>query len=275
MRVVLQGELGSFHHLAARHWYTGDVEYVPTDSFSELFAVLADGRADQGVVAIENSLFGSVNEVYDLLANHGYPVIGELSERVHQHLITLPGASLKEITEVISHPVALAQCTNFLQKHMPQAERVEYYDTAGAVSYIKRLGNPRLAAIGSSLAAEINDLKVVKQSIENDSKNYTRFLVVAPDGKKPANANKASLVLQTSHQAGALHKALGCFADAGINLTKLQSRPIIGKVWKYQFYIDIETSGNALQTALAELKKQGCMVKVLGEYMAAVTEYQD
>jgi len=274
MRIVLQGELGSFHHLAAGHWYKNDNEYLAAESFAEVFEVLAAGQADQAVVAIENSSFGSINEVYDLLSKYGYPTIGELNERIHQQLIALPGTKLSDITEVVSHPVALAQCANFLKRRLPNAERVEYHDTAAAVEYVKNTGNPKFAAIGSSSAAETAELQILEANIENDRQNYTRFLIVSPGGKAPADANKASLVLQTSHGVGALHQALGCFANEGISLTKLQSRPLTGKIWKYQFYVDVEAAGQKLHHAIGQLQKQKCKVKVLGEYRAAVIEHE-
>ncbi|HVI60539.1 MAG TPA: prephenate dehydratase domain-containing protein, partial [Candidatus Saccharimonadales bacterium] len=226
MRVAIQGEAGSFHHLAGRHWYGEDFEIVACPTFPAVFKALRTGKADQAVVAIENSLYGSINSVYDLISKHGHPIVGELSERIHQHMIGLPGTKAKAVKAVVSHPVALEQCSDFLDRFLPKATRTEYYDTAAAAQLVKTRGDQRYVAIASGLAAELAGLPVLLRNIENDPHNYTRFVVVAPDGRVPAGANKASLVLQTSHKPGALYAALGVFAAAGINLTKLQSRPI-------------------------------------------------
>lgn len=275
MRIAIQGEQGSFHHMAARHWFGEDVQIVSCRSFADVFDAMQRDAADQAVVAIENSLYGSINEVYDLISARSLHIIGEISERIHQQLITLPNVELQDIQTVVSHPVALEQCTEFLSRKLPQAERVEYHDTAAAVTYIKKLGDDSVAAIAGRWAAELENLPVLQGNIENDHMNYTRFVVLAKDAQPTPDANKSSLVLQTSHEAGALYKALGIFAEAGINLTKLQSRPIIGKVWQYQFYIDVESAGLPLHELVGTLEANGCGVLVLGEYKAAQTEFED
>lgn len=275
MRVAIQGESGSFHHLAGRHWYGDDFEFIACPTFPAVFNALGSGKANQAVVAIENSLYGSINAVYDLISQHHYMIIGELSERIHQHLMGFPGVTAQDVKTVLSHPVALEQCSDFLDKHLPQATRTEYYDTAAAAQFVKKRGDARVVAIASNLAAELSGLSVLQPNVENDPKNYTRFVVIAPEGKPPKDADKASLVLQTSHKPGALYKALSVFADAGINLTKLQSRPIAGKVWRYLFYIDVEAAGQPLHKIIAKLKEQGCKANLLGEYKAAETQFED
>lgn len=275
MRVAIQGEAGSFHHLAARHWYGGDFEFVACPTFEAVFETLAGGGADQAVIAIENSLYGSINSVYDLLGRHHYQIIGELSERIHQHLVGLPGTVAKDVKTVVSHPVALEQCSDFLDKHLPKATRTEYYDTAAAAQLVKARGNQHFVAIASGMAAELAGLPILHKNIENDPKNYTRFVVISAQARPPAGANKASLVVQTSHQPGALYTALGILAEAGMNLTKLQSRPIVGKVWHYQFYIDVEAGGSQLHGAIKQLEDGGCKVQLLGEYLAATEGYED
>lgn len=274
MRVAIQGEPASFHHIAATGWY-GDIDgLVCCPTFADVFKALAAGRADAAVVAIENSLYGSISEVYDLLLQAGVPIIGEVHERIHQNLITLPGASLDGITHVYSHPVALAQCANFLESALPAAKKTEYHDTAESVAFIKQAGNPRFAAIASHAAAELHGLPILQEKIEDEHLNFTRFVVLQPGGTPPGDANKASLVLQTSHRPGALYAALGVFARRNINLSKLQSRPIPGKVWKYQFYLDVETAGDTLHTVIGEVTAQGGTVTVLGEYRAATTRLE-
>lgn len=275
MRVAIQGEAGSFHHLAGRHWYGSDFAFVACPTFAAVFEALRDGQADQAVVAIENSLYGSINNVYDLLGESGYTIIGELSERIHQHLVGLAGTSTTGVTTVLSHPVALEQCSDWLDAHLPSAERVEFYDTAAAATEVQKRADNATVAIASSLAAELAGLKILQNNIENDPRNYTRFVVIAPSAKTPAKADKASLVLQTSHKPGALYKALGVFTAADINLTKLESRPIVGKVWRYQFYVDVAAAGTRLQEVIKQLEAQDCAVTVLGQYQAAATEYED
>jgi prephenate dehydratase len=276
MRVAIQGEAGSFHHLAGRHWYGDDFDFIACPTFKAVFEALHDGHADQAVIAIENSLYGSINTVYDLIGQHHYQIIGELAERIHQHLIGLKGATAKDVKTVLSHPVALEQCSDFLDTHLPKATRTEYYDTAAAAKFVKQRGDSRVVAIASGLAAELTGLPVLSKNIENDPKNYTRFVVIAPpSAKPPAKANKASLVIQTTHQPGAQYQALGIFAEVGANLTKLQSRPIVGKVWRYQFYVDVEAAGKQLREIIAKLEKEGCKVSLLGEYQAATTGYED
>lgn len=269
IRIAIQGELGSFHHTAALKWFGNDSTIVACESFGRVFSALDDKQADVAVVAIENSLYGSITEVYDLLLSHSIPIIGEIPERIHQCLIGKPGTTLGDITSVYSHPVALAQCEQFLDDKLPYAERIESHDTAGSVAYIMSQNSSTSAAIAGSLAADIYGATVLERTIENFDSNYTRFLVLQPGAQPPHNSNKASLVIRTNHQPGALYKALGVFADSGINLTKLQSRPIPGKIWKYLFYIDVEADAQQLHEACATLKLQDCDVTVLGQYVAA------
>jgi len=190
--------------------------------------------------------------------------------RIEQCLIGLPGSSIQDIKAVYSHPVALAQCTDYLDNTLPSANREEHHDTAGSVKLIKELNDPSIAAIASREAAALYGLEVLADSIETNKENYTRFVCLTnTESDMPANANKTSLVITTGDTAGSLHKALGSFADRNINISKVQSRPIIGKAWSYMFYIDAlaGTQEESLQAALQELSGQGCTVKVLGSYL--------
>jgi prephenate dehydratase len=173
-----------------------------------------------------------------LLLAHKYFIVGELAVPIEQCLITLPGVRLKDITHIHSHPVALSQCSDYLDEYLPTAKRVEDYDTAASVSFIKEQNHNYRAAIASRVAAEMHGLPIIASGIQNHDTNMTRFLVLERvANNKPAN--KVSLVLQTSHNPGALYKALGVFHKANANLTKLQSRPVPGKVWRYMFYVDV------------------------------------
>lgn len=273
--VAIQGAQASFHDEAARSFFGSTIQIKNCQSFKDVFDALRKGDADQAVIAIENSLYGSINEVYDLLLKHRFWISGEIYLRIRHCLIGHPDASIPMITEVHSHPVALAQCELFLDTVLPNAKRFEHHDTAESVADIKKWRNPHKAAIASEQAARLYDMKVLKQSIETHHQNYTRFVVLetrtpnkAASRRGPA---KTSLVLRTSHTPGALHKALSTFAEGGINLSKLQSRPIIGKAWHYIFYVDIEAgyADSNVQRALEQLHEQGCETIILGSYAAA------
>lgn len=269
MRVAIQGEAGSFHHEAAKKWFGQDVEIIPAETFKEVFVTLEQGEAETAIVAVENSLYGSINDVLDLLEENRIPIVGEIFLRIEQQLIALPGAQLADIERVYSHPVALAQCEEFLDKHLPNAERIEYHDTAASVEFIKELGDPGTAAIAGHGAAELHGLPILTKNIEDDKANFTRFLVLDPAGNTAKTINKISLILTTNHTPGALAAALAAFADTNANLTKLQSRPIVGKPWKYKFYIDVEISGEQFAVVKKTIEKDGAQITVLGTCTAA------
>lgn len=266
VRVAIQGEPGSFHHAAARQLCPSEFELVCCTSFADVFASVADGSADIAVVACENSLYGSIAEVYDLLLRYRIPIAGEHIAHIHQNLIAHPEADLASIREVYSHPVALNQCRAWLATNLPEAELIEHHDTAGAVEEIAQAPSPYTAAVAGVEAARLYDLPVLATDIEDEKTNLTRFLLLSPSYQPSTTATKASLVLTTSHQPGALYRALGVFADAGINLTKLESRPIRGEAFRYQFIVDIVCNQVELSTAITQLQAQDCTVDVLGLY---------
>lgn len=268
-KVAIQGETGSFMHEAAKQWYGQDVVIKPCTTFAEVFKSLDAGDAFCAVVAIENSIHGSINEVYDLLLNHNYPIIGEINLPIKQCLITFKDIPLKYIKHVHSHHVALSQCSNFLDTYLPNAKRVmSPDDTAGSVRYIKEIGDTSRAAIASEDAAKLYNMPIYKKNIQNNDVNVTRFVVLDSNGQQQ-NTTKASLVLQTNHKPGALYNALGVFKKNNINLTKLQSRPIVGSLWRYMFYIDAEITKTQLLKINKLLAKQDCNVRELGTYNAA------
>ena len=268
-KVAIQGETGSFMHDAAKQWYGQNVIIKPCTSFAEVFKSLDAGDASCAVVAIENSIHGSINEVYDLLLNHKYPIVGEINLPIKQCLITFKDTDIKNIKHVHSHHVALSQCSNFLDTYLPHAKRVmSPDDTAGSVRYIKELGDTSRAAIASEGAAKLYNMPVYKKNIQNNNVNVTRFVVLDPTSQQK-NTKKASLVLQTNHKPGALYNALGVFEQNNINLTKLQSRPIVGSLWRYMFYIDAEITKPQLNIVKKILAKQGCNVQILGTYNPA------
>lgn len=273
IKIAIQGEAASFHAIAAEQYFGNAVELIYCDSFESVFEAVASQNADYAVCAIENSLFGSINQTYDLLVKHQFLICGEVYLRIEQNLIALPATKLADIKEVYSHPVALAQCQEFLKNNLPETERVEYGDTAGAVRFIKETNNRQLAAIASQAAADLYGLAVLESGIETNKQNYTRFIVLQRQASLDHSTDKSSLIIRTSHQPGALHDALGVFAKHKINLSKLQSRPIIGKAWHYMFYVDISLgAGKLLDSVIDELSDQDCQVKLLGSYKNQQTD---
>src|SRR5881396_2009832 len=230
--VAIQGEAGSFSHAAALQAFGPQIRLVPRPSFEDLFRTVEAGEAARGVVPIENSLAGSVHENYDLLGAHALHVVGEAQVRVRHCLIARPGTALAAIHRVASHPVALAQCRRFFAAH-PDIAPVPAYDTAGSVRDLMAGRVAADAAIASSLAAELYGAVILEQDLEDHAENYTRFLMVARDPAPPELARKTSLVFTLPNVPGSLHRALGVFAGSGLDLTKIESRPLAGRPWEY------------------------------------------
>jgi prephenate dehydratase len=274
MKVSIQGQPGSFYDIAARKYFGPQYSPVCRNTFAEVFADIESGAAAFGLAAIENSLYGSINQNYDLLLKYeDIGIKGEIYLRVEHCLIGLPGTELKDIKEVYSHPVALAQCEEFLNSKLPHAEQLGHHDTAGSVAEIKSLDDPSKVAIASEAAAKLHGMTVLRRNIETHHQNYTRFIVLSKNGEVPIDATKTSFVLtklrnDTDLKAGSLYRALGCFAKRGINLSKIESRPVIGKAWHYIFYMDFDTGLNdpEAQDALKELTELGAEYRVLGSY---------
>ncbi len=264
--VAIQGEAGSFSHAAALEAIGTDLVLLPCASFEDLFRAVETGEAGRGVVPIENSLAGSVHENYDLLGAHELSVVGETQVRVRHCLIARPGTRLPDVRRVASHPVALAQCRRFFAAHAEIAP-VPAYDTAGSVRDLMagRVGAD--AAIASSLAAELYGGAVLQEHLEDHAENYTRFLVVAREPAPAERARKTSLVVTLPNVPGSLYRALGAFAARGLDLTKLESRPIAGRPWEYAFYLDVlGDPRGSVAAALAELRGFARELRVLGSY---------
>ena len=268
MLVAIQGQAGSFHEQVAKQWYGASVDILPCTTFREVFDAYAAGEADAIVTAVENTIYGSINEVYQLIEACEAPIVGEVKLAIDQMLIARPGTKLSDITEVYSHPVALAQCQKWLKKHLPQAELIEFFDTAGAVEFIKEEGAAHMAAIAGEQAASLYGMPIITRSIQDSRDNITRFLVLEPTAS-PADADRSSLVVTTSHKPGALVEVLQAFAGAGINLAKLQSQPIIGQPFNYKFFIVVDCAGQKLYSIIEQIEKTDHQVTLLGEYKAA------
>ena len=282
--VAFQGERGAFSEHAIRHFFAEDVEAVPVPEFRSVFDAVLEGKARFGIIPIENSLTGSIHQNYDLLLQ--YPdvrIVGEQKIRIVHNLIGLPGAAIDSIRRVYSHPQGLAQCAQFLDGH-PEWERVAFYDTAGAVRFVAETGARENAAIASEEAARVYGLAVLKQGLETNVRNYTRFFVIAREeaGLPAAGAvgatgaagaagrTRASFCFAVADTPGALFKALQVLADRGLNMKKLESRPILGKPWQYLFYVDVDVPADpALFTrSVEELKNVTEDLRVLGTYRA-------
>jgi prephenate dehydratase len=265
-RVAIQGERGSFSHSAAQRALGPELEVVCEPSFDALFATVSEGRAERGLVPIENSLTGSLHENYDRLRASGLAIVGETHLRVRQCLIAAPGASLAGLRRVASHPVALAQCRSFFAAH-PGIEPVVAYDTAGSVRELMRTRDVAAGAIAARLAAELYGAAVLREGLEDDPENYTRFLVLAREAVPTPGADKTTLLLRLPHVPGSLHRALGAFAERGVDLAKIESRPLRGRPGEYVFYLDVlGDPAGAVGAALAELRARCDELRVLGSY---------
>ncbi|GAB4496789.1 MAG: prephenate dehydratase [Saprospiraceae bacterium] len=265
-RIAIQGVPGAFHEIAARQFFGKNIEVVSALSFAELFEKTADSaQTDAAVVAIENSIAGSILGNYKLLVSSNLSVVGEVYLRIQQNLLALPGVSLTDLREVHSHPMALAQCTEFFKK-WPRIRLVESEDTAESAAHIARHRAKHIGAIASTLAAERYGLAILAPAIETVPENYTRFLVLRRAGEAgiPQNANKASVCFTTAHEPGSLAKVLALLANAGANLTKIQSVPILGKPWEYQFFADFTAAKPAEIVEL--LEEQTTDLQILGIY---------
>jgi prephenate dehydratase len=264
--VAIQGERGSFSHAAALGVFGEDAQILPRSSFDALFAAVVAGEADRGLLPIENSLAGSIHENYDRLEASSLHIVGEAQLRIRQCLIARPGASLASIRRVASHPVALAQCRRFFAER-PQIEPIQAYDTAGSVQDLLRDGAASQGAIAGALAARLYGGQILLEGIEDDPQNFTRFLILAREPGALTDANKTSVVFTLKNAPGVLHRALGTFATRGVDLSKIESRPLRGRPWEYAFYVDVlGDPAGAAGGALDELAQMAEHFRVLGSY---------
>ncbi len=266
MKIAYQGEPGAFSEAASRQ-VAVSAELLPCKAFEDVFAAVDSGRVDYGVLPIENSIGGSIHRNFDLLLEHQLPIVGEVEVPVVHHLLALPGTQLEDIKRVYSHPQALAQCDRFLRT-LTGVEITATYDTAGSAKMIADQQMTEAAAIASARAGELFGLEPIRSSIQDYDSNTTRFLVVGRTPLSDAAADKTTIVFTLSNEAGALFKALAAIALRGIDLTKLESRPIPGRKWEYLFYVDLAAARDdlACARALAHLAEFAPMVRVLGSY---------
>ena len=266
--VSFQGERGAYSEEAATMFFGRSIGTKPCRTLREVFKSVEEGSAQYGIVPAENSLEGSINQTYDLLLEASLKISGEVKVRVRHCLLALPGARLEDLNAVYSHPQALAQCAGFLQKL--DLETIPAYDTAGSAKMLieKQLN---AGAIASERAAEIYGLQVLREGIEDFPENFTRFFVLARNDASPTGKDRTSIAFATTHTPGSLHRALGELASRQINLTKIESRPIRGTPWEYNFFIDFEGHHNdvVVAEAINALQTSTAMLKILGSYPRA------
>ena len=267
-RIAFQGEPGAYSE-EALFLLEPQAASQPYREFRDVAEAVVERRADLGLLPIENSLVGSIATNFDLIAESGLAIVGEVVSSVHHCLLGVAGASRESLRRVLSHPVALAQCERFLRQ-LAGVEVVAFYDTAGAAAEVARQGDRSLAAIAGALAGRSYGLTIMEERIEDEPHNQTRFLLVAPEPASPPPGvpAKTTLLLKLPHRPGTLARALAPLAAAGLNLTKLESRPDRTTPWEYLFYLDIEARATdpAMAGAIRDLEGQGAVVIVLGDY---------
>lgn len=272
MKVAFQGERGAYSELAAIKYFGEKIHLIPYKTLVDVFYSVGD-KADYAIIPIENSIEGSVNEACDLLAISDLKIVGEVYIKIEHVLISYPFNTINDIKKVYSHPQALAQCRRFINLH--NLEAIPYYDTAGSVKMLSENLLKDSAAIASKRAAELYNMAVIAEDISDEKNNYTRFIVLGKNYTRPTKKDKTSIIFATKHEPGALYRALEEFAIRNINLTMIISRPIKGKPWEYNFYVDFEghIEEDNIKDCLEGLKKRTTFLKILGSYPRADFQY--
>ena len=273
MRVAFQGEPGAFSEAAAIQLLGDAITTVPRATFDAAFRAIDERAADALLAPVENTLAGSVVRVYDLLLQSRLTIVAETILPIEHHLIACAGATLEDIRSVASHPMALAQCEHFFSSH-PGLKRVPAEDTAGSVREVLSRGDKSCAAIAGRRAAVYYHGVILAENLQDNAENFTRFVLLLPEKDATSwvspEARKTSLAMRLTHRPGALLASLEPFAKHGVNLLKIESRPIHGRPWEYQFFIDVEAGDVAwLDCALAEVRQATSELRVLGRYIAA------
>ena len=265
--VAIQGERGSFSEEAARKLLGRSLKVRAEETFAALFRSVSAGECRYSLVPIENTLAGSIYENYDLLLDHDLHIVGEVDLLIIHNLIAFPGTTIRNLRQVYSHPVALAQCVQFFKRH-PKVEKIPFYDTAGSVKMLAERRIPGGAAIASKLAAHVYGARILKTHLEDHQENYTRFLLLSRVPRVAPGSNKVSIAFSTQNVPGALFKCLSVFALRDINLTKLESRPLRGRPWEYFFYLDFlgSVKEQKCRKALDHLSEITDFLRVLGCY---------
>ena len=273
-KIAIQGGYGAFHEIAAHHYFKNDeIEILPRNTFRDMVTTLKDRQCDFGIMAIENSLAGSIIPNYNLIINSNMHITGEIYLRIKQNLVAMPGVKLSELQEVYSHPMAILQCQNFFDKHK-HIRLIESIDTALSAQEVADKGARDLGAISSRMAAEKYGLEIISESIETNKMNYTRFLILSENGivTPPEKVNKASIFFTVAHKFGSLSKILSILSYYEINLAKIQSMPIVGKDWEYMFFVDVEIKDYSMyKRSLEAIGPFTPSIGILGEYRKGET----
>ncbi len=274
-RIAIQGIAGSFHEDAALKYFNDEVEIVECKTFTTVCELIDADKVDFAVMAIENSIAGSLLNNYQLIRDYHLRIIGEIYLHIQMNLLVNEGVETKDIQDIHSHPIALQQCMEYIEKNYPNAKLHEKLDTAASA---KLVGSEKLlnaAAIGNMRSAELYGLKALDSGIETNKKNFTRFVILSKHGNPTEGSNKASVCFEVGHFYGSLAKVLNTFAENRINLTKIQSVPIIGKPNEYTFHVDIEWEepGN-YDKAIHQVLKSASSLSILGEYKRGELNYQ-
>ncbi len=275
-KIAIQGILGSFHHIVANQYFGEDVVLKECLSFVEIPELINNNNVDGAVMAIENSLAGSILPNYALIDEFDLKIQGEVHLPIHHHLMGLEGQSLDDIKEVWSHPMAILQCRKYFRQH-PHIKLVEETDTAEVARQIQDKKLQGIAAIASKKAAEIYGLSIIENKIQTRKENYTRFFILKKKNgeiEKPKITNKASIKFITKHETGSLSDVLAVFANFNMNLSKIQSLPIIDKPWNYAFFADIIFDDEQLfEEAITQIKEKLSYLKILGKYQRSKRKY--
>ncbi|HWR60096.1 MAG TPA: prephenate dehydratase [Clostridia bacterium] len=265
--VGYQGVPGCYSFQTSLLYFGEETETLSCRSFRDVFEALAEGRIEYGVLPIENSTSGSINEVYDLLREYEFHIIGEKCLKVEHSLLGVKGAVPGDIREVYSHQQGLLQCSRYLAEH-PEWKQVPYFDTAGSAEHIEREGCSSKACIAGKMAASVYGLDILREDIQDNSNNSTRFVIIGREGLQTEKADKISIIISVPDKPGTLYEVLKHFAEGNCNLMKLESRPLEGKPWEYFFYIDL--GGNLkeeeMRSIMEKVEKQSSYFRVLGNY---------
>ena len=273
LKVTIQGVAGCFHDAAAREYFAGrEIETVPFDTFHDMFYALDGDASLVGIVAIENTIAGSLLQNHEMLRQSNLRIIGEQKKRISHVLAALPGQTIDSLSEVNSHPMALMQCEQYLRRH-PNLKMIEHFDTAGSAKEIAENNLVGHAAVCGDYAARLYGLEILESGIETNRRNFTRFLIVANPllaseiGPSEKDINKASIVFTLPHTGGALSKVLTILSFYDMNLSKIQSMPIIGREWEYRFYVDLTFSSIVrYHQAIDAVRPLTNELMTLGEY---------
>lgn len=266
IKVAFQGERGDYSQEAAFEFFGENIETIPCQAFKNVFELVERGKANFGIIPIENSLEGTIGQNYDLLKKSKLKIFGEQILKIRHCLIANQGVKMEEIKRVYSHPQALGQCRKFLEKK--GSEVIPFYDTAGSVKMIKEKKLRDSAAIASEIAAKIYEMEILKKNIQTNHLNFTRFFILSKKEAPATKNDKTVLIFSIRHLPGALFKALRPFDIREINLTKIESRPIIGRPWEYDFILEFEGNrkDKKIKRALKDLKKVTTFLKIISSY---------